>query len=188
VRIAVSGAHHVGKTTLIEAFARAHPEYDAEPEPYHALSEAGAAFSDPPTEEDYLEQLEHSVRRLEERGEENVIFDRCPLDFVAYLQVLAARSGEDFDFDDHREEVASALEGLDLIVFITAADRAFDGDDISYPKLRKAVDRRLQAILLEDELSLFESGRPRIVELSGSTNARLAGLERLAGQRALSDS
>jgi hypothetical protein len=183
VRIAVSGAHHVGKTTLIEAFARAHPEYDAEPEPYHALSEAGAAFADPPTEDDYLEQLEHSTGRIEERaGEANVVFDRCPLDFVAYLQVLAVRAGEDFDFDDHREEVASALEGLDLIVFIPATDRSFDGDDIAYPKLRKAVDRRLQAILLEDELSLFEAGKPRIVELSGPTEARLRDLSQLVGK------
>lgn len=180
MRIAISGAHQVGKTTLIEAFVRAHPEYGAEPEPYHALAELGAAFSDPPTEEDYREQLAHGIRRIEERaGDANVIFDRCPLDFVAYLQALAARSGEAFDFEEHREEVASALESLDAIVFIPAGVGDIDDEGIAYPRLRKSVDRRLQAILLEDELSLFEGGWPAIVELSGPTGRRLHGLERL---------
>ena len=180
MRIAISGAHHVGKTTLIEAFVRAHPVYGAEPEPYYALADLGVAFSDPPTEEDYLEQLAHSIRRIDERsGEANVIFDRCPLDFVAYLQALAARSGEAFDFDEHRDEVASAIETLDAIVFIPAGLGDVDDEGIAHPRLRKSVDRRLQAILLDDELSLFEGGWPAIVELSGPTGRRLHGLEGL---------
>lgn len=186
MRIAVSGAHHVGKTSLIEAFVRARPEYDFEPEPYHALADAGVAFSDPPTEEDFLEQLAYSIRRLDERAKDpSVIFDRCPLDFVAYLEAMTARPVGRFDFEDVRGEVEAALEALDAIVFIPAADKAFDGDDIAYPRLRRAVDRRLQAIILEDVLALFEGGRPLIVELSGSTEARLEGLTRLAGRRAL---
>lgn len=179
MRIAVSGAHRVGKTTLIKAFVRAHPDYDAEPEPYRALAEAGSAFSDPPTDGDFLEQLAYSVRRIGERsGEANVIFDRCPLDFIAYLQALAAHSGDDFGVEDFRDEVADALESLDLIVFIPA-DGEFGGEDIAYPRLRKAADKRLQALFLEDELSLFDGGQPVVVEVSGSTERRMRELERL---------
>jgi hypothetical protein len=101
MRVAVSGTHGSGKTTLVEDFAAAHPEYAHVPEPFETLSEAGAAFSDPPTVADYLEQLEHNIETLHaHKAEANVIFDRCPLDFVAYLSVINRRSGSDaFDVD-----------------------------------------------------------------------------------------
>ena len=48
MRIAVTGTHGSGKTTLIEDFLERHPRYEHEPEPYLALAQNGVAFADGP--------------------------------------------------------------------------------------------------------------------------------------------
>ena len=50
-------------------------------------------------------------------------------------------------------------------------------------KLRDAVDRRLEAILLDDELDILNAQRPIVVELTGSTHQRLLALNKLLGFR-----
>jgi uridine kinase len=45
VRIAISGAHCVGKTTLAEALAAALPHHDFIAEPYFLLEEEGYDFA-----------------------------------------------------------------------------------------------------------------------------------------------
>ena len=65
MRIAISGAHCVGKSTLIEAFLAAHPEFIEEPEPYTVLvEEYGEEFSSSPTVDDFYRQLEFNIQRL----------------------------------------------------------------------------------------------------------------------------
>jgi hypothetical protein len=178
VRIAVSGTHGSGKTTLVEDFAAAHPGYVHVPEPFETLSERGVAFSDPPTVADYLEQLESSIATLHGReSEADVIFDRCPLDFVAYLSVLGRRAGsEAFDVDSVLEDVADAIDTLDLIVFLPLPPGG--AMEAEYPALQRAVDRELRSILRDDSLSLFASGKPRLVTLGGAPGERLQALER----------
>ena len=39
MRIAVSGTHFIGKSTLIEDFIKAHPDYKCEIEPYFKLQD-----------------------------------------------------------------------------------------------------------------------------------------------------
>lgn len=178
MRIAVSGTHGSGKTTLVEDFVAAHPEYAHVPEPFELLSERGVAFSDPPTVADYVEQLEHSIATLYERETEaDVIFERCPLDFIAYLSVLGRRAGsEPFDVDSVLEDVADAIDTLDLAVFLPLPPGG--AMEAEYPALQRAVDRELRSILRDDGFSLFASGRPQLVTLIGTPIERLQALER----------
>jgi hypothetical protein len=65
MRIAISGTHDIGKSKLIEAFMRAHPDYVAEPEVYEALEQLhDEAFAAEPTADDFFRQLEYHVGRL----------------------------------------------------------------------------------------------------------------------------
>jgi hypothetical protein len=86
MRIAVSGTHCSGKSTLVEAFLRAHPEFQHEPEPYATLVEDfGEEFGVAPTAEEFLRQLEFNCERI--RGylpNEDVIFERNPDEFFVY--------------------------------------------------------------------------------------------------------
>jgi hypothetical protein len=183
MRLAISGTHGSGKTTLAEDFLAAHPGYRHVPEPYEALIDAGAAFSDPPTIDDFAEQLEASIALLHQHAREgDVVFERCPLDFLAYIAVLERRSGEDgFDIDASRDEIAEALAVLDLIVFLPLpADGTMAAE---LPKLQRAVDRELRTLLRDDPLALRVDGAPRAIALRGTRAERLAALDRAVALR-----
>jgi hypothetical protein len=178
MRVAISGTHCSGKSTLIDEFLAVHRDFAHEPEPYEALQEEyGVTFAAEPRAEDFLQQLEHNVDRLRQYGSsDRVIFERSPADFIAYLYALS-----DVGRDRNASLVAGnslemAREGirlLDLIVFLPAEDLPIDIGDSEDPELRNAVDSRLESILIDDDLHWFASGRPVIHKASGTTAQRL---------------
>src|SRR5215471_6706048 len=95
MRIAISGAHRTGKTTLVAALSELLPAYEVVDEPYRVLEEYGHEFSDPPSVEDFEQQLRTSIE-LVSAAPADALLDRCPLDFIAYLQAI----DDDFDIDD----------------------------------------------------------------------------------------
>ncbi|HEX7331709.1 MAG TPA: AAA family ATPase [Pyrinomonadaceae bacterium] len=169
MRIAVSGTHGVGKSTLIDEFLRVHPDFTHEPEPYTVMVEdLGEEFSDEPNVDDFRRQLEFNIERLQQlAAETKVIYERCPVDFLAYLDALEPGS-----VDALLGAVATAMQNLDLIVYLpldTAQTLASE-----FPKLQKAVDRRLSKMLLDDELGIITTP---VVEARGSTAQRLRVVE-----------
>ena len=163
MRIAVSATHGVGKSTLIDEFLRLHPEFEYEPEPYEVLAEEyGEEFSTEPCVEDFLRQLEFNLERLgQHAGSENVIYERCPLDFLAYLNALDAKVSEDLT-----ERISEAMQQLDLVVYLPLERESSD----EYPRLRKAMDHELSEILT--------SANVTVVEAIGSTPQRLHAVEK----------
>jgi predicted ATPase len=172
VRIAVSGTHCTGKSTLIDEFLRVHPDFVHEPEPYTVLAEErGEEFSAEPCVEDFLRQLQFNIDRLKqhERGE-RVIYERCPVDFLAYIECVAPRTTSVFD------EVLENMQRLEMIVYLPI-DNTIDAGDEEFPKLRKAVDRRLNAIYNEDDLGIISASNLAIVEATGPVEKRLRTVE-----------
>ena len=166
MRIAISGTHGVGKSTLIDEFLRKHQEFTHEPEPYTVMVEDfGEEFSDEPNVEDFRRQLEFNIERLRQHGPgEKVIYERCPIDFLAYIDALESGTVEAF-----LEPVAQAMQNLDLIVYLPLdKDQTLESE---YPKLQKAVDRILNTMLLDDELGIVSAP---VVEARGSTAQRLS--------------
>lgn len=165
MRIAISGSHGVGKSKLIDEFLLVQPAYIHEPEPYVTLVEDfGEEFSAEPCVEDFLRQLDFNIERLAQHAHsENVIYERCPLDFLAYIDALETNR-----IDPLVGPASTALQHLDLIVFLPIEETA--DPDPDYPKLRKAVDQRLNAILLDDEFGIVTTP---VIEATGSTAQRL---------------
>lgn len=180
MRVAVSGTHCSGKSTLIDAFLSAHSEYSYEPEPYEALNDLyGENFGAEPSAEGFFRQLEYNIERLHQyRPGDRVIFERSPADFVAYLLALDDLDRDTADVGLTKQSITAAGNAvalLDLIVYVPAADvPAPESED---PKLRRAVDVLLEQILLGDNLGLFTNARASILELAGTTAQRLRGLE-----------
>ncbi|HEX5886253.1 MAG TPA: AAA family ATPase [Pyrinomonadaceae bacterium] len=171
MRIAVSGTHCTGKSTMIDEFLRAHPEFTHEPEPYTVMVEdLGEEFAEEPSVEDFYRQLEFNIDRLQQHAPgERVIYERCPLDFLAYIDALDPKRTNTL-----LDRVSDAMQNLDLIVYLPLDDTAPDSE---YPKLQKAVDRRLSAIFRDDEFGVLSSCSAAIVEASGSTAKRLRIIE-----------
>lgn len=183
MRLAVSGAHGVGKTTLIDDFVAAHPGYAREEEPYWALAQQGVVFADGATIPDLEEQLGASAGLILARADDrDIVFDRCPVDFIAYLEVTAAGEGIEWTPSGRLlARIDQAIATLDLLVFVPLTRPDEIAVRIERPKLRAKVDQELAAMLREDTLSLFESGRPRLVEISGSRTERVDRLTAALG-------
>jgi predicted ATPase len=170
MRVAFAGTHRTGKTTLLEAVHARLPAYECVEEPYRWLEDEGHEFSDPPSTEDFERQLRRSIDSIAESGA-RTLFDRCPLDLVAYLQTI----DDDFAIDDWLDEIRSSMATLDLVVLLSieAPDR------IAVPshedrRLRRSVDDRLQTLLLEDPYGL----RTEVLEVAGPLEQRVAQVMR----------
>jgi predicted ATPase len=159
VRVAIAGAHRTGKTTLIEALAARLPAYTAVEEPYHQLEEAGHEFADPPAIEDFEAQLRHALEAIAASGADT-LFDRSPLDFVAYLRAF----DDDHDLEPWRDGLRDALDSLDLVVVVPIEDRipVPAHDDRA---LRRRVDELLATLI--DDLDVAT------IEVHGDVDARV---------------
>ena len=114
MRIAFTGSHRVGKTTLAEEIADNLPNYDFKNEPYLQLEDTGYLFSEIPTLDDYVEQFNYSVKQIKESGND-VIFDRCPLDILAYIYAISKIKNIQTLYD----EMTNAMSQIDLLIFVT---------------------------------------------------------------------
>ena len=132
------------------------------------VEDFGEEFSDEPEVEDFRRQLEFNIDRLQQHAPgENIIYERCPIDFLAYVDALEAGSVQAL-----LGTVSKAMQNLDLIVYLPLdRDQVLESE---YPKLQKTVDRRLNTMLLDDELGIIST---RVVEARGSTEQRLRILE-----------
>ena len=188
MKIAVSGTHCCGKSTLIEEFLRRHPGFDHEPEPYTVLEEDyGEVFAAEPSLNDFYRQLEFNADRLHgyPSGQE-VIYERSPADFLAYMLALVDLGRERQAgrvVESALELSRDAIQLLDLIVFLPLeGDAGIISTHSEDPILRQAVDYRLAGILNDDDLQLFGAPRPEVLEARGSTAQRLQTLEHFLGK------
>jgi len=175
MRIAVTGTHGIGKTTFIDDFAAAYSSYESVAEPYLLLDQQGLPFSDGATIADLEKQLSESCKLImDHAGACDVIFDRCPLDFLAYLEVVSASEGfEWLPGGRQLAQVGEALAVLDVVIFVPLSSPDEIPVQIERPRLRSRVDRRLKTMLRDDDLGLLHDG-PRIVEVVGSRAQRMA--------------
>lgn len=147
MRIAFSGSHRVGKSTLLAAVADEMPDHECLDEPYHLLEEDGFEFAHPPTVDDYVAQLRRSMAEIRRAGPD-VLFDRCPADFLAYL---LAR-GVDVSAVLDRAVASTARLDLVVLVAIEEPDRVSLSRDED-PQLRRVVDDELTELLLDDDFA-----------------------------------
>lgn len=167
MRIAVSGTHFSGKSSLVQALSDVLPQYTVIDEPYHLLVEEGYEFADPPSLEDFELQLERAIENLDEHAPD-VIFDRCPADILGYL--LSHTDVEAFNLDQWLPRAQAAIKMLDLIVFtpIEEPDRIVLplSQDAAY---RRQVDNKLREMLQENIFDLEVD----VLEVSGDLQARV---------------
>lgn len=91
MRIIFSGAHGVGKTTLISALLKtgAFDDYEVQPSARSRLIQLGIDHSKNGTEDTQFHYMEHV---LEYQNHKNIICDRGVYDVLGYTQSLYARN------------------------------------------------------------------------------------------------
>lgn len=139
MKIAIIGSHNVGKTSLAEELWDRLPDYSLEMEPYYQLEASGFEFSGTPSAEDYVEQFNFSSKLILQRAD-NVIFDRCVLDIIAYIYVLDPHC----DIQSYYKSAQTIMSEIDLLVFVPIEDPdRIAKHQITFPKLRGQVDEVL---------------------------------------------
>jgi hypothetical protein len=187
VRVALSGAHSTGKSTLIAAFLERRPGYVYEPEAFEVLADEVDLTDEGPTPEGLYALLEHTARGVALHGPGAcVVHERSPVDYLAY----AAASRRTWSkasivgfLAAHVPVVRTSLRHLDLITLVPVSAagpiQARPGEDVRF---RKRVDEGLRRALLDDDFDLFgDAGSPQVVELPAPPERQLAELMRLTG-------
>lgn len=183
MRIAVSGTHFMGKSTLIDDFIKTHSDYRCEVEPYYKLQDEKAMeLSLEPTLDSLIEQLDYSIEQLNRcANERNIIFDRCPVDYIAYAMYIANQELIDINDSEVSErfvQVKEALNNLDLIVFLPITKEHFIEYTEENPSHRKIVDKYFKEIYCNDVYDIFPSyDHPKIIEIYGDRLTRIKKLK-----------
>ncbi|MBL7706060.1 MAG: AAA family ATPase [Taibaiella sp.] len=161
MRIAFTGSHRVGKTSLATAITAYLPHYDFIEEPYLQMESKGYLFPEIPATEDYVSQFRHSLQQIANSAG-NIIFDRCPLDLLAYIYV----TDKNKNIEIYYQEMLEAMEQIDLLVFVPVEtpDRVLVQQS-DLPRVRLDVDEVLQEWM--DDLD------NDIITVSGSISDRL---------------
>lgn len=100
MRIAISGTHSVGKSTLVGDFHTAHPEFLVEDEPYRYLAARGERihFAERASQRCNTLMTRHAIDRINDaranHPDVDVICDRSCLDFIPYSEYALAMGSE----------------------------------------------------------------------------------------------
>ncbi|HUN35132.1 MAG TPA: AAA family ATPase [Trebonia sp.] len=168
MRIGISGTHGTGKTTLAEALSARLPQHVLADEPYYLLEEEGYEFGFPPSLDDYRAMLARSVRSLRSPMPPGIVFDRTPLDYLAYMAVIGADPASEAD----PVALRLALARLDLLVvtLITPeTERVLPAAQM--PGLRVEMNEALLDLVHEDPLDSWTD--IPLLELDGPLDGRL---------------
>ena len=187
MRIAVSGSHSLGKSTVVTEWAAKNPRFHREEEPYRALGLYGPyeiLFRDASTKLHNGIQLFYNISRIHRYGSsaDEVIFDRAPVDYIAYSQYTANQGTTDIDdafVESMVPAVRESLDHLDILAFVPKSEAwpvAMEEDgirpvDYAY---RDEVDEIFKQIYREGRFGVLpEKNSPLLVELWGPREQRL---------------
>lgn len=125
MRIAIIGAHCTGKSTLVENFLKEWPMYKRPSKSYRdIIKEKGLSINKEATKESQKIILNALVDELQEVSvSENkfVIFDRCPIDNIAYTLWHYAKDTEGFTSEfvmDCKTIAALSLKHIDVVFYV----------------------------------------------------------------------
>ncbi len=197
MRIAISGSHSLGKSTLVHQWVGSHGNYRREEEPYRALGLHGPyeiRFREASTRLQNGIQLYYCISRVHRYDQpgEAVIFDRSPVDYIAYSQYTANQGQSDIDqdfVDSMLPAVRESLDHLDILAFVPRTERwpvEMEADGIRPVDhgYRDEVDAIFKQIYRQGRFAVMPPHRaPLLVELWGPTEQRIEQLQQAVAQR-----
>jgi predicted ATPase len=169
MRVGITGTHGTGKTTLAGALCAHLPGHVLADEPYYLLAEEGYEFGFPPSVEDYRALLARSVQSLTSPPLRSaVVFDRTPLDYLAYLAVI----GVDPADEAGAAALRPAFARLDLLVITVITPETEQVlPTAEMPRLRSQMNDALVELVYDDPLNAWQD--IPVLELRGPIDGRL---------------
>jgi AAA domain len=169
MRVGISGTHGTGKTTLAEALCARLPGHVAADEPYYLLEEEGHEFGFPPSLDDYRALAARSARSLTSPPLlPGVVFDRTPLDYLAYMAAIGAAPSAEADAAALRPAFAS-LDLLVITLITPETEQVLPAAEMA--GLRLEMNDALLELVYDDPLDAWTD--TPVLELSGPLDSRL---------------
>ena len=176
---------------MVNQWVETHPDYTREEEPYRALSLHGPyeiKFRELSTRLHNGIQLYYNLSRIYRYSKptDQVIFDRCPVDYIAYSQYTANQASTNIDAAFVESMIPAAkesLDHLDILAFVPKSEQwpvAMEEDGIrpvdhSY---RDEVDTIFKQIYRHGRFNLLSDHHgPKLIELIGPPGQRIKQLE-----------
>ena len=187
MRIAISGSHSLGKSTVVNDWVAAHPEFRREEEPYRALALNGPyeiLFREASTRLHNGVQMYYNISRVYRYSSpaDDVIFDRAPVDYLAYSQYTANQGSTDINsafVASMVPAVRESLDHLDILAFVPKSEAwpvemEADGIRPVDHAYRDEVDAIFKQIYREGRFAVMPPVHPPLMlELVGSRHQRL---------------
>jgi len=191
MRIAISGSHSLGKSTVVNDWVEKNPHYFREEEPYRALGLYGPyeiLFGNASTKLQNGIQMYYNISRIHRYADtqDHVIFDRAPVDYIAYSQYTANQGTTDIDdafVQSMVPAVRESLDHLDILAFVPKSDEwpvemEADGIRPIDHAYRNDVDSLFKEIYHEGRFQVLpEKNGPLLIELWGPRHQRLDQLQ-----------
>jgi AAA domain len=170
MRVGISGTHGTGKTTLAGVLCARLPGHALADEPYYLLADEGYEFGFPPSHEDYRALLARSVRSLR-APLPAIVFDRTPLDYLAYLTAIGADPADEAG----AAVLQPAFASLDLLVItVITAETEHVLPAAELPGLRSEMNDALAELVHDDPLNAWAD--IPVLELDGPLDGRLGAV------------
>ena len=103
MRIAISGTSNTGKTTLIKSFLEKWSTYETPKKTYRDIivkeKLEHSSKSSTKTQDKIIEFMLDQVKDKTKTVDDNIIYDRCPLDALAYSMWCNSKGYDGFDND-----------------------------------------------------------------------------------------
>ena len=185
MKICVTSAQGLGKTTYIQDFLKEWPMYKTSEKTYRdAIKEKGLVINEEGSEESQRIILNVLVdQAIEYSKEDNVILDRCVLDNLAYTSWLALNDKVSEKFlDETRLIVRETLKLYDILFFFPISKfnnipLEHDGLRSTDPQYREEIDilfKVFQSSYMSGDGRIFPSEEcPALIELYGSREERI---------------
>jgi hypothetical protein len=192
MRIAISGSHSLGKSTVVNDWIAAQPSFRREEEPYRALGFFGPyeiKFREASTRLQNGIQMYYNISRIHRysNASDDVIFDRAPVDYLAYSQYTANQATTDIDdafVASMVPAIRESLDHLDILAFVPKSEAwpvAMEEDGIRPVDhaYRDEVDAIFKEIYRENRFDVMpKENPPLLIELVGPAEQRLEQLRK----------
>lgn len=169
MKIAITGAQGVGKTTLARQINKHYPDFKILPEAARLAKEAGYDLDQTATTETELWLITKQVEL--ESTESKWVADRCGIDLLAYIQHLF--SEESALIELATKTLTPRFSNYDLVLYLPSGQFAIEDDGVRTTDIefQQAVDRRIRDVL--------EKHKIPFIEIIGSPEERLAKVKKL---------
>jgi len=157
MRIAFSGTANSGKSTMVKSFLHTWTNYETPTGTYRdALKERGLEHSSDTTPETQTVILDFLVDQIQGKAvTDNFVYDRCPLDAIAYTMWANGKDIEGFTDEFVEKQITMSRESLRSldIIFMTRFNEKFgvvdDGTRDANVEFIKEVDNIFYTLYMQ---------------------------------------